>query len=250
MYLADFEGRTLSTVIILSSIETPTSTVDTARPENLLSTNYFLLLAWGAYSPACYRTAALEPPHETGLQTEGAAGERNLAWRTEAIARSAVVCWLATKFLSLYAPLVCSPRVFAALPPPCGQPRQFPVLITRSRHGGRPGQRLRSLSPDSCPRHTHTTTTTHRRTSRHNTQHTHGTSCPAPPGSFRRDSSLLSPASSPRACARASSRRAAVRKRNGWAAESSVGSWLGRHRRRFDRKLDQPDWVRGLTRLL
>ena len=140
-----------------------------------------------------------------------------------------------------------SPRVFAALPPPCGQPRQFPVLITRSRHGERPGQRLQSLSPDSCPRHTHTT---HRRTSRHNTQHTHSTSRPAPPGSFRRDSSLLSSASSPRACARASSRRTVVCKRNGWAAESSVGSWLGRHRRRFDRKLDQPDWVRGLTRLL
>ena len=132
---------------------------------------------------------------------------------------------MATKFLSLYAPLVCSPRVFAALPPPCGQPRQFPVLITRSRHGGRPGQRLRSLSPDSCPRHTHTTTTTHRRTSRHNTQHTHSTSRPAPPGSFRRDSSLLSSASPPRACARASSRRTVVCKRNGWAATSAIGSW-------------------------
>ena len=105
MYLADFEGRTLSTVIILSSIETPTSTVDTARLENLLSTNYFLLFAWRAYSPACYRTAALEPSHETGLQTEGAAGERNLAWRTEAVARSAV-CVLVGDQVSKF---VCSP---------------------------------------------------------------------------------------------------------------------------------------------
>jgi len=48
LYLADFEGGPLSTVTILSSIETSTSTVDIRRSENLLSTNYlssFLLSA-------------------------------------------------------------------------------------------------------------------------------------------------------------------------------------------------------------
>ena len=48
LYLADFEGGPLSTVTILSSIETSTSTVDIIRSENLLSTNYlssFLLSA-------------------------------------------------------------------------------------------------------------------------------------------------------------------------------------------------------------
>ena len=120
--------------------------------------------------------------------------------------------------LPLYAPLAC-------------------LLRCRRRAGSRGnsqsllrgvdmvGGQASASNPDSCPRHTHTTTTTHRRTSRHNTQHTHSTSRPAPPGSFRRDSSLLSSASSPRACARASSRRTVVCKRNGWAATSAIGSW-------------------------
>ena len=53
MYLADFEaGGPLSTVTILSSIETPTSTVDIRRSENLLSTNYFSSFLLFGHTPA------------------------------------------------------------------------------------------------------------------------------------------------------------------------------------------------------